>query len=264
MRTIFLLIISYICYLTAEAQILNVDRNQIMTDTAKFVTGSIAFKFHLDNKNTTSEQKNSYIRLENENDLIFVGLKHNYIFISQFKYFNSSGGTFISAGYGHARANFLKMRTVSYELFMQVQYDRNRFMNNRFLIGGGPKFKISNTEKSSLFVGTHLMFEHERWDNPENQDMFIIKDLPKFSSYISARLKANDITTFRLVLYYQAGYDPTPGLLRNRVSYDAQMELNISSKLLFTLKSGGSYENHPIYPINKFIYSIENGILWKF
>jgi uncharacterized protein YcfL len=59
----------------SNAQILNVDRNQILTDTAKFVTGSIAFKFHLDNKNATPEQKNSYIALENKNDLVFVGLK---------------------------------------------------------------------------------------------------------------------------------------------------------------------------------------------
>jgi len=80
------------------AQILNVDRNQILTDSAKFVTGSIALKFHLDNKNATAEQKNSYISVENKNDLVFVGLKNNYMIISQIKYFNSTGGTFISTG----------------------------------------------------------------------------------------------------------------------------------------------------------------------
>ena len=57
-------------FTTVKAQILNVDRNNILTDTAKFVTGSVAFKFHLDNKNATPEQKNSYIALENKNDIV--------------------------------------------------------------------------------------------------------------------------------------------------------------------------------------------------
>ena len=251
-------------FTTVKAQILNVDRNNILTDTAKFVTGSVAFKFHLDNKNATPEQKNSYIALENKNDIVFVGLQNNYMIISQIKYFNSSGGTFISTGYAHGRANFMKMSKISYEVFSQIQYDKNRYMNNRFLLGGGLRWRISNTYKKGIFIGTEIMYEHERWDNPENENIFIIKDLPKFSSYLSLRLQANRISTFRTVIYCQTGYDPEPGLMRNRMSYDVQFDIEISKKLHFTLKFTGAYEDHPIYPINKFIYTIENGLVWAF
>ncbi len=184
--------------------------------------------------------------------------------ISQIKYFNSTGGTFISAGYGHARANFLKMRKISYEVFTQIQYDHNRDMNNRYIFGGGLRWKISNTDKSSFFIGTELMFEHERWDNPEVNDEYIIKDLGKFSSYFSIRQKTSEISAIRSVVYYQTGYDPEPGIMRNRVSYDVQFEMEIMRKLLLTVKFAGAFEDQPIYPINKFIYSIENGLVWKF
>jgi hypothetical protein len=259
-----LLVILLFAPCISTAQILNVDRNQILTDTAKFVTGSIAFKFHLDNKNASTEQKNSYISLENKNDLVFVGLKNNYMILSQIKYFNSTGGTFISTGYAHTRANFMKMNKISVEIFSQIQYDRNRFMNNRFLFGGGLRWRLTNTAKSGIFLGTELMYEHEKWDNPEEDNTFIKKDLPKFSGYLSMRISANKISTFRSVIYYQTGYDPEPGIMRNRFSYDLQFEIEMSRKLLFTVKFTGAYEDHPIYPINKFIYAIENGLVWAF
>jgi len=259
-----IVIILVLTSLRLYAQILNVDRNRILTDTAKFVTGSIAFKFHLDNKNATPDQKNSYIVLENKNDLVFVGLKNNYMILSQIKYFNSSGGTFISTGYAHGRANFLKMKKISFEMFSQIQYDRNRFMDNRFLFGAGLRWRIKNEPKKGIFIGTELMYEHEKWDNPENENLFIIKDLPKFSSYLSLRIKTNRISTFRSVIYYQTGYDPNPGLMRNRFSYDLQFNIQIWDKIDFLVKFTGAYEDNPIYPINRFIYSIENGLVWSF
>jgi hypothetical protein len=66
------------------------------------------------------------------------------------------------------------------------------------------------------------------------------------------------------VIYYQTGYDPEPGIMRNRFSYDLQFEVEISRKLHFTVKFTGAYEDNPIYPINKFIYAIENGLVWAF
>ncbi len=263
-RFLFLLPILVFSHFTVNSQILNVDHNRVLTDTAKFVTGSILFKFHLDNNNTTVENKNSYVSLENQNDLVFVGIKNNYLLISQIKYFKSSGGTFISAGYGHARANFLKMRKISYEVFTQIQYDKTRFMDNRFLLGGGLRWMISNFEKKGIFIGTAIMYEHEKWDNPEQDNSFIIKDLPKFSSYISFHYNTSKISEFKSVIYYQTGYDPDPGLMRNRISYDIQFEILISKKLFFNVKFTGSFEDKPIYPINRFIYTIENGLGWKF
>ena len=263
-RFFILLAVFVFFHFHSRSQILNVDRNKVFTDTAKFVTGSVALKFHLDNNNTTPEEKNSYISIENRNDLVFVGLKNNYTLISQIKYFKSSNGTFISAGHAHARANLLKMRKLSYEVFTQIQYDKNRFMDNRFLFGGGLRWMLSNTEKKGIFIGTELMYEHETWNNPEDENHFIIKDLPKFSSYLSLHLKISSTSNFQTVIYYQTGYDPNPGIMRNRFSYDIQFEISMIKKLHFNIKFTGTYEDKPIYPINNFFYTIENGLIWKF
>lgn len=263
-RFFLLLVVFTFLHFQSKSQILNVNRNEILTDTAKFVTGSIGFKFHLDNKNATPEKKNSFISLQNKNDLVFVGLKHNYILISQIKYFNSSGGTFISSGHAHARTNLLKMRKLSYEVFTQIQYDRNRYLDNRFILGGGLRWRISNTEKTGFFIGTELMYEHEKWDNPEDENHFIIKDLPKFSGYLSFRIETSSVSTFRSAIYYQTGYDPNPGTMRDRLSFDIHFEIEVMRKLYFTIKFIGLYEDKPIYPINKFVYALENGLVWRF
>lgn len=153
---------------------------------------------------------------------------------------------------------------LSYEVFTQIQYDRNRYMDNRFLLGGGLRWRISNTEKARLFIGTEVKYEHEKWDNPKLENNFIIKDLPKFSGYLSLRVNTNEISTFRSVIYYQTGYDPDPGTMCDRISYDIQFQIAVMKKLHFTIKFTGTYEDEPIYPINHFIYSIENGLVWTF
>ena len=58
------LAIFVLLHTAVKSQILNVDRNRVLTDTAKFATGSILLKFHLDNNNATPEGKNSYVSLE--------------------------------------------------------------------------------------------------------------------------------------------------------------------------------------------------------
>lgn len=264
MRRFLLFIIFLLAILEVNGQLLNIDQHEVFSDTAKYVTGSVAFKFHLDNKNASVDQKNSFIRLENKNDIVFVGYKNNYLLSSQIKYFNSSGGTFISSGYAHARANYLKMRNTSYESFTQIQYDRNRYLDYRFLFGGGLRWRIISKDKIGLFTGAELMYEHEKWDNPENENLFIIKNLPKIGAYMNFRIKTSETSKFRSLVIYQTGYDPDPGLMRNRISFDLQFEIEIFKKLYFTLTYNGAYEDEPIYPINKFIYTLENGLVWRF
>lgn len=264
MRRFLLFIIFLVAVLQVHGQLLNIDQHELFSDTAKYVTGSIAFKFHLDNKNASVDQKNSFISLENKNDIVFVGYKNNYLLSNQIKYFNSSGGTFISSGYAHARANYLKMRNTSYELFTQIQYDRNRYLDYRFLFGGGLRWRIISKDKIGLFAGAELMYEHEKWDSPENENLFIIKNLTKIGVYMNFRIKTSETSKFRSLVIYQTGYDPDPGLMRNRISFDHQFEIEIFKKLYFTITFKGAYEDKPIYPINKFIYTLENGLVWKF
>ncbi len=72
-------------------------------------------------------------------------------------------------------------------------------MDNRFLLGGGLRFMLSNSEKKGIFIGADIMYEHERWDNPENDNTYIIKDLPKFSFYYSMHINTGNISKFRTV-----------------------------------------------------------------
>ena len=68
----------------------------------------------------------------------------------------------------------------------------------------------------------------------------------------------------RSEINYQTGYDPDPETMRDRLSYDIQFEIAVTGKLHFTIKFNGTYEDKPIFPINNFIYAIENGLVWMF
>ena len=119
------------------AQILSVDRPSITVDSSAFFLGSIDFAYNVNN------QKNAvYKGLKSKADLMYVSGKHEYILINQFKYYSSTGSPFISTGYSHMRINFLRRRKLSYESYLQFQYDKGRNMPFRFLIGSGIRYRI--------------------------------------------------------------------------------------------------------------------------
>ncbi|MDQ3535852.1 MAG: hypothetical protein M3421_09540, partial [Bacteroidota bacterium] len=60
--------------------------------------------------------------------------------------------------------------------------------------------------------------------------------------------------------YYQVGYDKVVNLFRQRISGEANINVKISQKISMKTSFTSTYENHPIVPIRKFIYTLLNGI----
>jgi hypothetical protein len=240
------------------------DRNRHLKDSVNYLTGSVSFAFSLQNRNNSPEDQNSYINIANENDLMYVTKKHRYLIINNLRYFNSSGGTFISTGYAHLRAHLMRHKKISYENFAQWQYDASRNMNLRFLIGGGGRLALANTKKVGAFTGIGIMYEKEEWETLQDENQVIVKELAKLTSYQSLRWQISDIMELHVVLYYQTGHDPAVDRFRHRLGPNADYTLEITDKLSFQVSFSGIYESDPIIPIQKFIYTLENGITLNF
>ncbi|MBL6447369.1 DUF481 domain-containing protein [Fulvivirga sp. 29W222] len=250
--------------LNVNGQILKVDKGSIDSDSSKYFIGNVNFNFNLNNRSATAEKNITFTGLEANADLVYIADKHAYILINKINYFKSTGGPMISTGYAHFRINFLRKRTVSYELFSQVQYDDGRMMPLRFLQGGGFKFRISSTEKSEVFFGVGAMYEEEHWKSVTEDGTIIEKELWKTSDYINGKFDFNDHVSFDVILYYQGGYDREGEIFRNRLSGDAVLSMQLTDKLSFLTSFSAQYEDKPIIPINNFVYSLTNGLKWSF
>lgn len=253
------------CALTPlHAQILKVDKGSIDSDSSNYFMGSFSLNFSLNNKSTTATEQVIYTGLEATGDVVYVGEKHAYMLINDIDYYHSTGSRAVSTGYAHGRVNLLRKKRLSYELFAQIQYDAGRNMPRRLLEGGGLRYRILKSKKTTLHAGTGIMWERENWESLTDDDVIIEKGIWKTTNYISSKFVFNENANLSIMAYYQGGYDDDDDVFRNRVSGDIIIGLRVTDRLAFNVKFTGQYEDKPIIDINKFVYSLTNGLIMKF
>ena len=266
LSVLLLLLLNTISY----AQILNVEKTRIKGDSANYFLGNIGVNFNINNRNLDDEGQASYfISINTTSDVGYLSAHHSFFLLSQFQYNATSQEAINSTGYGHFRATFLRKQKLSYELFTQLQYDQGRGLVLRGLIGGGLRLRIYEKDRSNLYVGVGAMREREVWEVPINddlaiQDNTISLNLWKSSNYLTSHVSLNSNVSFNAISYFQTGYDPQSRFFRHRVSLDANLLVKVTSRLAFRTTAGFTYENRPVVPIAKLVYSVTNGIQVSF
>jgi hypothetical protein len=250
----------------AEAQILNIERARVERDTANFLTGKAGLNFSMFNRNAGRNNPNNFLQLTFTGDMAYISEKHSYLFLNYYNYLlvnydsRELRNTVASNGYSHFRVNLMRKRKLSYELFTQYQADLARGLNRRVLSGAGLRMLLLRTEKTSMFVGTGVMHEHEAWKDPETEGVIRVSDLAKSTNYISLRSKLSEQVETNNIAYYQTGYDHTISRMRNRISGDLGLNVRLIGRLSMRTNFNFTYEDRPIVPVTNFIYAITNGL----
>ncbi len=250
--------------LLSSAQILKVDKGSLLLDSSRVLIGNVGLNFDIHNRSATSEREITFVGLKGTSDIVYLSQKHAYISINSVQYFKSTGGPLTSNGYSHFRINFLRMKPLSYETYTQVQYDDGRSMPFRFLYGGGVRLRLKESKKISAHAGIGIMNELEHWKNISTDNSKITKQILKTSDYVGATLQLTDFASIMLTFYYQGGYDNQDDVFRNRVSSDFEFKVKMTNKISFTSSCALQYEDKPIIPIRKLVYSVHNGLMWNF
>ena len=108
------------------------------------------------------------------------------------------------------------------------------------------------------------MREHERWTSLEDDQVEVTPELWKLSTYLSMNTQLNDYVKFIFIGYYQSGYDDSIEDFRHRLNASASLVVKINKLLSLTTNVNYQYEDKPVIPINKEIYSITNGLRLSF
>ncbi len=252
------------------AQILNVEKTRIKGDSANYFVGNIGVNFSINNRNLTETGEGIYfIGLAATSDLGYLTEHSSFFLLSQFQYNATSEQDINSTGYGHLRTTFRRKQSLSYETFAQLQYDQGRGMVLRGLIGGNVRLRIYEAERSNLYVGIGAMREREVWDVPsglvtEETNETVSINIWKSTNYLVTNVSLNQFISFNAITYFQTGYDPQAEFFRHRVSLDTDVIVKITARLAFRTYAGFTYENRPIVPITKLVYSVTNGIQLSF
>lgn len=263
---VFLLFGFILLPVLTNAQILNIERARMDRDTVNYLTGKAGLNFSLYNRNAGKNNPNNFLQLTFTGDLAYVSVHHSYLLLNYYNYLlvnydtRAQRNTVASNGYSHFRVNLMRRKKLSYELFTQYQADRARGLERRVLSGGGLRLAIYKSEKTSIFAGSGLMLEHESWKDPEQDGVVHVSNLPKSTNYISLKTKLAETVETNNIAYYQTGYDPAIGQLRNRISGEVSIQVKLRSNIALRTNFSCTYEDRPIVPVTRFVYSITNGI----
>ncbi|MFT2007762.1 DUF481 domain-containing protein [Pontibacter sp. 13R65] len=249
---------------------MNIERARLQRDSANYFTGSAGLNFSMYNRNAGRDNPNNFLQLTFTGDIGYFSRRHAYMLLNNYDYilvnFSSreTRNTVASNGFTHFRINLHRKQKLSYELFVQLQNDQARGLDLRTLSGAGVRIALLRNDAVQLYAGTGLMHEHETWKDPDRDGVFQTSDLLKSTNYTSIRAKLNDLVSTSAIVYYQTGYDKAISRLRNRLSGDVGFDVKIYGKLSLRTNFNFTFEDEPIVPVTKFIYSINNGFKYEF
>ncbi|WP_420581398.1 DUF481 domain-containing protein [Reichenbachiella sp.] len=263
LRIVFLVVLVSLTS-TTKAQILNVNKHDVTTDSANYWMGWLNFFFQIDNRSPTPNEEASLLALESSLDIIYVSERNAHFLSGQLNHYQATGDPVISTGFAHYRINFDRKKDLSIELYVQCSFDYSRFLDLRALGGGGLKYRLINSDVVELDIGSGVLYEHEKWGNLADDGTYTVNKMTKSSNYVKSNIGLSDHVNLAFIAFYQFGYDRDIKQVRQRISSQLQLAFTISKHFGFIVEGAIYYENKPVIPINKTIYSFQNGLRYQF
>lgn len=261
---IFILLAFLLSGMKSFAQILNIEKARLDSlDKSHPFRINFESKFNFYNRSGGEGEQAKFASFANDLNAVLAPGKTSFVVLGNLAYTENNGSTILNNGYLHLRTNFNYQKTWSQEVFSQIQYDNFRGLTQRYLLGGGIRWKAVKSQKFDLILGAGPMFEREDWKIPDSEDIEDVAFL-KLSNYFIVRWDIAENVNFNTIFYYQVGYDQSIDAARNRISSTTNFNFKISKHLSFTTSIAMAYEDKPIIPITKFIYGLENGLTLGF
>ena len=211
----------------------------------------------------------------------YNGGENLWMIISNINFNKAEGVEFQNSGVQHFRYNRQTNKNITFEAFLQGQYDQIFAIKFRGLTGLGARFELfknkkevkDNTpdkrSKSRVFVGSLAMYEYEQASEIENN---IIRRDFRSSNYLTFSLSPTDQVTIINTTYYQPRFDKLKDFrlsseISLRVGFSSKKEADKKSfwdKLEMNLSFNYNYDAFPVLSIPKRQYNISNGLQYTF
>lgn len=244
-RFFFGLIIIILFPIIGLSQILNVEQQRIVTDTTGWA-GSISLATSASQFTKTLFSFNGNAHAQYKND------KNLALFILNYTVVNADGESFDDRGYAHFRYNHEFNDLFRGEIFTQIQSNSLLKVNQRTLLGIGPRLKLSQYENAKFYFGLAYMYEYEVL-----KDNIEINSDHRLSSYFTFTLVPQEVIKLTNTTYIQP-------LIKNfidyRVSNETLLSFDITNNLSFNASLNFLYDAVPPPDVPGLNYFLRNGV----
>lgn len=233
------------------AQIVNVESLRLVGDTSKwsgFASLSVSF----------TKNKNRIFLGNGKLHAQYLYKKHLGLIVGTTSVKEANKQRLVGRGILHLRYNYRFHKHIAWEAFGQAQYDHISALDYRQLIGTGPRFKLTKSDKYRFYLGVLAMYEYEEIDNPTEQ---VIQNDFRGSAYFSFSLHPNKNTDIVSTTYYQPRLNQLGDF---RISNDTSIAFKIAKNLAFSVGITYFYDEFPPVGVPREQYKLLNGITYSF
>lgn len=235
---------------TATAQILNVESLRKVTDTSGF-SGSAGLNFEV-KRNT-----NDFLIFGSVIHIQYKMHKHLLLFKNDIDFEKIAGEKLTNGGIQHLRYNYRFHPRIAWEIFAQAQYNKVSLIKFRGLLGTGPRFKITTSEKYKLYAGTLIMYEQE-----ELLDMVTpLQRTVRGSAYLSFSLYPTPNITLVSTTYYQPRFSDFDDY---RIASQSSLLVTLFKNFALETKYTFTYDTFPAVGIPNSQYDLTTGFAYSF
>lgn len=242
-----------------HAQILNIDK----TDTTDYVHHA-KFDFNLNSGLEIDRQRTVLYDATNTAEAMLQQYKELFILAASYRFTYNGPDDILNAGFVHLRYRHNYKNKLQPEPFLQYQWDNKRGIEHRMLAGANLRYNITKGQGFEFNCGLGLMYEEEKWDYVGVDSAKIPTDVTPVTNYftkINTYIRftwdpnsSNDIT-FNVFLQTR------PDRFKPRIAPHAQWNVKAGKHVALSVSFTGLYDTAPVVPIEKFYFSLSNGIL---
>ena len=253
---------------SANAQIIDFDALAIASDSTQDTAvwnGYVGASFDIE------KQRNQLIYLRLESTVSYEKKRSLLVLTANNKSTFSGEDQVQNTGSGRLKYLFNFRKRLFPEAFAQLQYDAQRGLLQRNVVGSNGVWTAINKKGHQLFLHLGLMYEEELWNytavRPENLNGLTGKGTElmktvKINFNPRYVFKINDNSTFSAIIYAQARADSY--IVYPRISPTVRINIFIVGNLLLSSGLSGIYDFRPIVPIDNFYYTWNNSLVWRF
>ncbi len=213
-KATFIFSLLLISCLTSYGQIINVENSRLHSDTTGWMGGAGA-SINL-NKNAVQVLG---VNLESQLQYKAPSQKSIWLLLGNYSFLKAGENKLVSQGFIHLRYNYKVNNWLRWEFFGQYQNNPVLFIDHRFLLGTGPRFRVFRHNKNRIYAASLLMLEDEK----ELTNPVISHTELRNSSYVSVSIIPNGQLELVNTFFYQP-------LLKNFSDFRFMNQLSVKVK----------------------------------
>lgn len=248
MKPFYCLILLFLIQVKITSQVINIESKRFLKDTNGLI-GKADLNFNI-NQNIKQVM---YLGINIHSQ--YVHNQHRIMAIGDLAFINAGTKDFVNSGYQHFRYNYKFSKFLTWETFVQAQYNRILLLDRRYLTGTGPRFKLIKQSNFRVYTAVLYMYEFQSQNNDSIQGFH-----NRISAYLTMSLSFNKVE-FSSTTFYQ------PNLANfndHRIANDSSFEIIITNHFNFKVGFNLLYDTKQPIGIPALTYVLKNGLSYKF